>query len=37
MLKLYRAIVDFLAGCVDALRDDEPAAAPERFEARRVG
>jgi hypothetical protein len=32
MLRLYRAIADFFAGCMEALRDDDPA--PARYEAR---
>jgi len=32
MLKFYRAVVDFFAGCIDALRDEDPATV--RYEVR---
>ena len=35
MLKLYRAVADFFAGCLDALRDDDPVVATAQYEAQR--
>ena len=37
MLKLYRAIADFFAGCLEALRDDDHIAATTtaQYEAQR--
>jgi len=35
MLKLYRAVADFVAGCLEALRDDDPVTAATQFEAQR--
>jgi hypothetical protein len=37
MLKLFRAIADFVAGCIEALQDDDAVAATSttQYEARR--
>jgi hypothetical protein len=37
MLKLFRAIADFVAGCIEALQDDDHVAATStaQYEAQR--